>query len=310
PVLYGMIDPFAETNQIRISRVFFGANGINNSLLSNDSISFSSVDVILELTDLNYIYYSMELEAWLIEKDSGLFSNEPYIAYELSAIPMNRFFSSVSQEGFTHLKLQVVSDDLKEPAVVIEKVFKQPKIIQPSRYETQLRLYSTSKRSTLIWDPPEDAGYHEVSFEVCYNELVDGIVISKMIQWSLTSPILSLDNTKQMVIDGDRFMRRISIKLSGQHSQNIKKLTSVTLEVLSGSESAKDYFKSYSIAADHNGQPISNVINGLGVIGVYTKASMTDLELTARALDSLVSGQITRHLRFVKYDIGGVGGEV
>ncbi|MEA1875783.1 MAG: hypothetical protein U9N86_02865, partial [Bacteroidota bacterium] len=52
PVLYGMIDPFAETNQIRISRVFFGANGINNSLLSNDSISFSSIDVILELTDL------------------------------------------------------------------------------------------------------------------------------------------------------------------------------------------------------------------------------------------------------------------
>lgn len=303
-IVYGLIDPFAETNQIRVGRVFYGADGIDESVQREDSIYFENLDVSIEFTDLKYVYSSIDLESEHTDKSPGLFNNQIYKSFSLGALPMHSASLSSNQEGFTHLKMQIVSDEIPEPTLVIEKVFRKPKILQPSRFGGQLNLYSTSKWSTLIWNPPSEAEYHEISFTLFYSELIDGLVIDKVIKWSFTDPILEIEGNKQMVLDGDRFMRNISRKLSGDDVQNVKKLNTITLSFLSGSESIKDYFNSYDIAADHNGQPISNVVNGLGVVGVYTKQEVTDLELTAEGYDSLAHGRITRHLNFVKYDIG------
>ncbi len=303
-VVFGMIDPFAESNQVRVGRVFYGADGIWGSVKNQDSIYFDKLDVSMELTDLNYVYSCIDLIESDTCKSNGTFDNQPSPTYLMDRLPLHAASFVSNQEGFTHLKLQIVSSEILEPCIVIEKIFRKPTILQPSKREKQLRLYSSSNRSSLLWNPSEDCEYHEVSFTLYYSELIDGNVEDRMIKLSFSSPFLEVDGNIQMSLAGDRFMRRVNLKLSGDTIQNVKKLRSITLGIISGSESIKDYVNSYDIAADHNGQPISNVINGLGILGVYTKEERTNLSLTAQGIDSLTGGSITRHLRFVKYDIG------
>lgn len=303
-VVYGMIDPFADSNYIRIGRVFYGANGIMESVQNKDSIYFDKLSASIEFTDLEYVYSSMILEEFESDKSAGFFNSQRYPTYYCGPLPLHTASFSPTQEGFTYLKLVITTEEKVEPTVVLEKILRQPVVIQPSKFEKQLRLYSTSNRSTLIWNPPSDAEYHEVSLSVYFSELINESILDRELNWSYTYPILEVDGNKQMILDGDRFMRNISLKLSQDSVQNVKKLKSITLSFLSGSESIRDYFSSYQVAADHNGQPISNVINGLGVFGVYTKSEFPGLELTSQGIDSLTNGRFTRHLRFVKYDIG------
>jgi len=322
PVVFGLIDLEDDEYLISITKTFNG-NLMDYGLESLNDNYYDTLIVTLELRINPEINRRSPGHYW----DNWMDLYEPYgeliIRKELTpklvtnpetsrtrklyALSSDEFVSpgifGLQLRNDIFLRLVVQKPGTQIYSVASTLICFKPYLLSPGN-GTSMSLFDNEVEWT--WDA--HGNYSEPKITVHYQEYMNDEWKDKSFTWDFKSfdekEIDVGGGSKYTVYSGYPFNERILAHLGRiEDNSNVKarKLISYDLVVYNASPIYEQYIESEKIVSDQIGQPISNVVNGLGIFSSCSKAGKYGFTLDQRGMDSLINGRYTKHLKFVKW---------
>lgn len=295
-VLYGTLNADDSDHYIRITRAYLGENGIYGGNNASDSLYYDSLEVaLLELDNSGNVrnrYTAVKDNS--VTLDSGFFTTEGYHVYKVSAA-LNDAYSY-------RVEVTRVDDHTLSATTSLVKAFS---IINP-RFPT---VNPTATNGMKVeWEQAEDGLAYKAFIHMYYVEFprdnkADSVV--KRVTYEL--PYRTGDNlngTGNMIttVNTDQFYGNLASLMEAPTGNRIRIFRKLDFVVDCGGD---DIATHINVSQPQSGvlqDPpfFTNVDGGVGVFSSIRKAYALDKQFHQNALDELVFGSYTCHLRFGK----------
>ncbi|OFY56129.1 MAG: hypothetical protein A2X22_03905 [Bacteroidetes bacterium GWF2_49_14] len=302
PVVYGLLNPNDTVNYIRLTRTFIGKESVAELAGKPENLFYQDVIMTLDINSPEgYPMKSFPFEKVILEnRIEGLFVSEPNITYQLKG-SISSFLNDKYQ-----VRLSVILNQENKLVSAQQTYRTPPQIINPKpSIQSYLSLYY-SDPLRIEWQDIYGYSRYEVLMRLNFStRLQDSIVYSKVdvgsVQLSNATRPDQIDQTLSHFINGDDLLRQIGLKIINDSNVINRSLIGIDIMIACTTEEFLEYEETNQIASDRLGKPVSNIVNGMGVFALRTITSQTGYLLDPISMDSLVKGQYTKHLRFVRW---------
>lgn len=302
PVVYGLFNPKDTIILIRLTKTFVGLESAEVLAKDPNNLYYDNAEVRLDInSEEGYPVTSYAFEKTILpDKPDGIFARSPNYAYVLKG-PLDLFFI----DGFqVRLLINLPDDSLLLSAQ--QTYYSPPEFTLPKPHsQTHFGLYQ-AEAPKIKW--VDKYGFQRYLLVIRlnymnryedYNELT-----SFEVNYSHRSLVFSPEQnsaTAMHIFEGNDFLRKISYGITVDPKIVNRSFMSIDLILIGLSKEYCDYKETSLIVSDRMGKPVSNIVGGLGLFALQVYTEQTGHLLDPSSLDSLVNGQHTRKLKFVKY---------
>lgn len=290
PIVFGLIDTDDSIHTIRLTKSFIGHQDAYDLAKDTVNLLYDSVRMIIQCLDINLNVVDSLLfrKVYFNSTSDGVFSSAKSWYY----LSTDKF---PQKDSFLRFRLKAWIYDSKT-TIISTAIY---------RYylKDRTRICLPSPKSKTISVYNEDitkigcCGIDHLGIRIRFNyiEVRDDRQIEKRIEkfW--------FEETGEMVLTPAKLYMFIKNAINVDENVDFRIFNS--LDILSYSSSQDLVF--YNTLFNQEGKffetPNSNIVNGYGLFGGYSKDSLVGLKFGQRTLDSLAYGQYTKGLKFVSY---------
>ena len=302
PVIYSIINPRDTISYVRLTRCFVGDTSFEVLASDPGNLYFEKASVIIDInTDKGHPVKTYNLAKVLLsDKEDGAFARSPNYAYQLSE-PLADYL----QEGFQVRLVATVGDPGQ--LVTAQHIYHEaPAILKPRQGRwTMISMYGDDP-VTIEWNDKFGFKKYEVEIRLAYqNHFTDHAELASVSTFfyeiSRNQSIDQIVKTITHYLYPSDFYRGIGVRIPDNSDVEWRSFVSFDIILHCLSKEFCDYLETSQIAADRSGQPVSNVVGGLGLFSLAISSELTGLMLDNQSIDSLADGQYTRLLGFKKW---------
>ncbi|MEA1876533.1 MAG: hypothetical protein U9N86_06680 [Bacteroidota bacterium] len=268
-------------------------------------VFYQNPTIILEGLEDGFPIWSTDFVSRPYIKEPGIFPSTPGSIFsarnKLTINAPDGYFTGYNR-NIDHLRLRLEISDIEATAFSTIKVIPRPGIVEPSHPDANLSLY---KFPHLRIISKIDPGYKycEISIRIKYTEKAPNLAY-KDHTFILYKDILFDPQSEELIkyIEPDLFFSHFANSFKNSEDEDLlyRRLTSFDLIITFGDQYFKDYFNTYYSSEDYGGVPKGNIVNGMGVFSILRSKRVKGFKFHPECLDSLVDGQYTKHLKFVR----------
>jgi len=295
PIVFGLLDAHDSIHAIRLTKTFSGPDDANELAKDAANLLYDSVKMVVQCLDKssNVVDSLTFHKVYFTPTSSGIFNTTKSWYY----ISTDRFPAS---DSYSFLRLKVWIYDTNEEftskkAYALREI-ERIKIYNPSRLSKTISVYN-DKVTEINYSGMGSLG---IKIRFNYSEVIDNVKYDKQIEdfWFISGTVyltpaklfMFIKNTLPDDSDVDyRVFNSLDILAYGAVS-NIG-----YYQQLFNSDDGLFYTESFFETVNND------IINGYGIFCGYSKDSVLGLKFDQKTLDSLVDGQYTKELKFVRY---------
>jgi hypothetical protein len=240
----------------------------------------------------------------LNKRDSGVFSSEPGCTFETKDVLQNFFGSRLlgnTDSLFDYFRLVVYYDDHKEPAYSrIPANNDKPRITSPIISAKTFNLCDTVPYHIDFY--ASDEYYYDLRCRLYYYELTDKRE-KKTYEFSYRNNIPTQNGIHSQVISPNPFFLRLADKFPDSKDVVRREFISCDFILNMGSKSLKTYMTTYHADNDHGYELWNCFHNGIGLFALRSYATLTNMRMDPKTLDSLAIGRYTKDLKFMRWGV-------
>jgi hypothetical protein len=324
PVIYGILDPADSEYQVSISKTFLPARSASRQLSNASELYFDTLVVALELRydsesptddspDLSqrysypYYYYGELLFRKEMQLKETLDPTTGTIRKLYTIDPLEFIRQgSLSSIGLYKvlMRLTVYQPQSDIYSVATTRFCQRPYIVSLGS-GTSMCLYDND----VEWGWIDHGNYSEAKIICHYRELTGDTWVNKELAWTfvdIKSKTMRTENGgtteyKAVFPFTESMFQHRGGRIKNNPAVEARKFINYDLVIFCTDPVFQEYKESVKVVSDQMGQPISNISNGLGVFVSANHGGRYGFTLDQRSLDSLVDGQYTRHLKFVRW---------
>ena len=295
-VVYGLLDPAANTNYVRVEKAFLGEGNAFIMAQQHDSIYYdNTLSVVLERRKNGQLLSTILMERdTTVIKEPGTFSADKHVLYKTS----EKIFSDSQYNLLVHNEKSGYSATSNTP--VVDSVT----FVTPSPGFGSIN-WTTSFPVSVTWSTGPDTKIYELVIRFYYGErkLNDLSADTSYIDWIF--PVVKSKNTNgnenlSITVTGDQFYEFVDTKLEPPHPDTVRVAGKLEFIITSGAEELSTYL---DIANSSPGIAQStpfytNINNGRGLFSSRTTQTLIK-NMNSLSIDQLACGEKTKHLRFL-----------
>jgi len=305
PVIYFILDPFEEVYQATITQLTNNdqqnpfETEVNN-LIQPDQLQFT-----LELWNDSVRLWYTGFHYETIEKVPGVFTDQKAFVMVSDATIPKKDETDEFTDGypeFSFFRIQLSDPQFNQDAYAKIPFGNYPSLKRPGLTDQNVNLYD-QEPFIIEWDEGENVTYYDLYFNLHYSEALNSgaerITESKFLYATNVQP--TGDNYK-VYMEGDKYFKRM-----GEHfpmpedDVDYRKLISFDIVLVGGD----NYFAAYQtfskLSHDNSFSSYSNISNGMGLFALKYVTKKEFFNFHPITKDSLVNGQYTQNLGFVKW---------
>ena len=302
PVIYGILNPDDSISYVRLTKSFVGDTSATILAKDPSNLYYDSATVSLDInTPEGYPISSLVFNREQIgDREPGLLLTSPNLIYTLRK-PVNQ----LCPEG-CQLRL-VVRIWPEDEIISAQQIYiTPPEILSPrTSKQTRLSLYG-GEPTRIKW--VDKFGFQKYVLIIRFNYIERFINHQDTVTYDQE---FTKDSQKTMpgsttgnilhIFEGDMFLKKIGSSLKSSDGLVNRSFVSIDIVICCLSKAFCDYTETNAIAADRLGKPVSNIVGGMGVFTYKAQAQQKGYLMDPVSLDSLVKGQYTKLLKFVKW---------
>ncbi len=302
PVIYALFSARDSLNYVRLQRTYSGNANAAIGAASKDSIYYSDVTVKVDFYTPDDFFLISEVfkRSTVADKDSGFFTHEPFEVFYSDLI----FKNYLLPNGY--VILSVVSPEEDILAVCKFHYFEPPVIVAPREgLLTTIGLYGTQGFEVTWLDWPTFRDYDITFFFVYDNHYTDRVVRDTM-----TVKYHCVSNTKNpdenyprytIWVGGETLFPKMKNAIPVDEEVEYRRFQFFYLELGTANPEFYEFLDFKGIAPYGSIGSYTNVIGGVGICTFVYRCKSSAFIFDNQTLDSLVHGQFTRSLRFIKW---------
>jgi len=302
PVVFGLFNPEDSANYIRLTKSFAGLESAEILAKDPRNLYYDQAEVKLDINSPEgYPITSIPFERVILDdKQPGYFATRPNYNYVLKG-PLDLFFA----DGFQiRLLVRIPGENLLLSAQ--QTYYSPPEILSPRiPSQTRLSLYS-AEVPRIKW--VDKYGFPRYVLVIRFN-YINRFLDSEQtrmfdIYFNEQSQVHSPDEksgTIFHIFEGDDFLRRIANGIPADPAVINRSFESIDIIITGLTKEYCDYEETNQIASDRSGQPVTNIVGGMGLFALKVKSQRNGYLLDPSSLDSLIKGRYTKELKFVKW---------
>jgi len=325
PVIYGILDPADSEYQVSITKTFLPARSTSGVLTNASELFFDTLVVALELR------YDSEPPADESPDLSQRYSYPYYYYGELLFRKEMQLKETLDPTTGTIRKLYTIDPhEFIRPGILSTDVLYKEVFMRLTVYQPQTEIFSVattrfcqmpyivslgSGTSMCLYDNDVEWGwidhdnYSEPKIICHYRELTGGTWVDKELAWTFVDYMTKTMRTeaggtteyKAVFPFTASILQHLGGRIKNNPAVEARSFVSYDLVIFCTDPAFQEYQESAKVVSDQMGQPISNISNGLGVFVSANHDGRYGFTLDPRSLDSLVDGQYTRHLKFLRW---------
>ncbi len=289
--VYCIINTTDTVHYIRINKSFISDDNAYAYLDIADSMNFKNLTIKVELFDSlrgNVVLYPEKTTD--IPKDTGTFYSEPNLLY----------FFIFDLNPFTDCELTIINTDYSDTIYSYTKLSKPGKFYLPGIWTSsdQVCFYGNGYR--MFWKT--GTGYYNgISMTFHYSDFIDGTKVPRLFNYLLQYSYLPLSE-KEFFFTLDDFLYTVKSRVLVNPSTSHRVFDSIDFHLTSADYFLQEYSKLFSYSPlESSLVNFTNIQNGCGIFSSKARTNLTGFRLDVQAMDSLVSSQLTKSLKFVDY---------
>jgi hypothetical protein len=275
PVVYCLLDKDDTAHYVRLTKTFSGPVPATVMAQNPDSLYYKNARVFAEMPGKTVEMMPVSE----VQRDSGLFFSEYSLLYKTTY----RLCGSVRIHVFLpDFGMEVLGSTF----LMGTRVFTEPN----PKNKKVLGFYETEP-VRIIWNGVE--GVCETTIRFKYLEINDSGVDTCHVDW--------IRKNSDFAIMPVELLEYLNNWIPDKPEIRYRKVLGIDILVASGNGQLADYMRLKDWSIDIAERPYSNLTNAYGLIASRAKGALTDYMPNQRFIDTLVNGEVTRHLRFVRW---------
>ena len=307
PLVYGIICPDDSVHQIRLNRSFGADYNWARDVRVNDSLYYDHAEVYLDFrSDSGHILERVKFQEVIVEdKTSGLFSESPNIIYQARGFKLRYPFGDERYETSGDMTYYLTINIPEYDKAIFSQVNMPKKltVMCNLRDDEMVNFYDYYVRPKSIQIRLDKEFATELEILVFFDELLDDEWVPNSIQYHSKYGVADgpINHTDTVHFSPEWFYTLMNNRVI--HNSEVKGRRFKTIDIRQSlvSVGIYDYERSMNFQSDLYTKSFSNIVNGMGVFGCYTQSFVRDIHLHPQSIDSLVSGELTRHLKFISW---------
>ena len=303
PVVYGVIDPWADSYMLFISKSVQAETNIYQSVGQPEAFTPDSVQVRMELWNdsvmLWYTYFHQVetvVGPGLFPKGSGLAMKSDRVIPRTGEGDM----VDIVFPDFRNLRFFITSPDFQTPAYARVEYSGPFPIIKPSFIDQHVKLYGTEP-FVVTWGTNKHLTYFDLYFNIRYSEFSDTTRNSSIL-FCYTKNIKTITDEYKVIIDPAKFLNAFASGLAMDTLPCIRRrILDFDIIVAGGDDNFDNYVDQARFDSPVYQKPWTNITNGLGVIALNYDSKKVGFRFSQESLDSLALGRYTERFRFVRW---------
>lgn len=311
-IIYGMLDPDADTNYVRIQRGYLGDAAASASFNASDSLYYDSADIDVVIREYNPGENNALREAPLVYDDSknlepGTFTAEGFHLYRLPAdfnISRNKEYEVIVyrlKDGTrASARTGIVGTiDLNQPREPLNQRFYDGRI----EFDVEQNLNGSNPQATL-----KMAAYQVVLYfhykEVNLNTKTE-VFKTEEIRLPLEESTFDEQN---LLFSGNQLNAALAGRIEADPSKRILRFfQGLDLRIIGASEELMTYIdlSRPSTGVNQNRPQYQQVVNGTGILSSRTEVFRDAILLQNSLYDRLVVSNLTCDLNFARVELAG-----
>ncbi len=312
-IIYGMLDPRADTNYVRIQRGYLGDAAASASYGQSDSLYYDSTDISVVIREYEYEGNVVLREAPLIyddniELEEGIFTGEGHHLYRVpSSFNIERdkeyevVVTRLADGSVASARTGIVGSlDLRQPSPFLTARFFDGRIefrvnqdIDVSTPEATVKM--TAYQATIYFH------YKEV-------DLRTGAEVFKTEEIRLPLEESTFDE-QNLLFDGGQLNAALAGRIEEDPDKNILRFfQSMDIAITGASEELMTYIdlNRPATGVNQNRPQYEQVINGTGILSSRTSIYRDEIKLQPRVYDRLLVSSTTCDLNFARVERNGL----
>ncbi len=302
PVIYGLFNPDDSANYIRLTKSFVGLESAEVMAKDPRNLYYEQAEVRLDINSAEgYPITSYTFQKVVLpDKLDGYFATSPNYNYVLKG-PLDLLFADSFQ---IRLLVRIPGENLLLSAQ--QTYCSPPEFLSPRvSSQTRFSLY-TSEPQRIKWVDKYGFQRYILVFRFNYinrfeeNEESESFDVSFKNESQALSPGQK-PGTLLHIFEGDDFLRRLSFGIPTNPAIINRSFVSIDILLTGLTKEYCEYEETNQIATDRSGQPVTNIVGGMGLFALKVKSQLKGYLLDPPSLDSLIKGRYTKKLKFVKW---------
>ena len=303
PVVYCLLNPMDTIHQLRIERLYQGQQSAFQTGNIHDSIYFDDVSEI-ELEFINTYGESISSHRFtsqLLSKDDGKFNSEPFLAYQLNDSlpfitrnPDNRYWNPLE---IVNIKLHISIPNIENGVEGTIVPISNPVFKYPDKYLKKIDVYQQNGLS-LVWGYSARVKYTQIGMRLIYDELIEGKMHAREAIWVTDKGIIMGGTLASLDLYPEKFYRKILTVINEDHNVTARYLREIQIEIFTADKYYEFYKRRQQFEWKERLGEEMNLVNAIGLFSCVGRMQRKGLNLSYKSMDSLVSGQYTKHLKF------------
>lgn len=299
PVVYGLICPDDSVYQIKLMKTFGPTYNWAKDAKINDSLYYHDPEVFLDLrSDSGLVLERIRFYETIIEdKEDGLFSTSPNKILCASGFQLRYPFE---ESGDMTYYLTIRIPEYDKVIYAETSIPKKPDIVCNIRTNEKINMYDYFVHPKRINILPDKNYATELNLYFYYDEMINEQwqpqTITYLRKYGIAIGLNSIADT--IYFSPQWFYQLVKNRIEENPEVQRRRFKSIDIHKKFLSSEFYNYQKSLDFQSDYYMNTFSNIVNGIGVFSSYTQRFITGITLHPQSIDSLVSGQYTRGLKF------------
>lgn len=309
PIVYGSICPDDSIQYIRVTRSFAGQSNAYLSAKQEDSIYIKNANVelafIFHQNGEEFFRKKMELIALEYPKNPGLFITEPNLVF---AIPTKQLPIDMNQGASVMYKvnLSIEFPDFNSYCGSETLVYRRIRAVYPKEKGNKIRLdLYGNNRARITWIS-EKKLVQQLLVRFNYQNHYRDSVTNHHALLEYNRPSIGASEGETVIFTNyfysDVFWNRLNSAIPKTDSIRYRSFVDIDFIILSAGAEYENFITTSDFNVDYIANNYSsNIINGRGLFFSKRRLDLTGHKLHPKTLDSLVNGQSTKNLNFIKW---------
>jgi len=204
-------------------------------------------------------------------------------------------------DGWKVNSFRIILHSLEYVQMVYAKIdiLPRPILIEPSFIDKKMSLYGKHKFRIKL-QIPSSVKRCDLN-AVLHYEQDSGNKLTKSTSFNLLEDIFFNSENLTIQLNPELLFKKLALSFKDQIQPKNRKMITIDFYFLSTDNHFDSYIETYINASDMAGIPEGNIVNGIGIFSMVRTNKMEGFMFNQQTLDSLSSGQYTKHLNFVKW---------
>ncbi len=290
--VYCVLNTSDSLHYVRINKSFITFDNVYDYVKRSDSLYYPDLDLLIELTDYTSRVVSVKPEKVIFfSKDSGLFSQDPNILY---AFPFDL-------RKYSKAKLRLMIPNSPDTITSETSIVDSCEFYLPGKWSSNKSISFFGGCYNLHWRTGNGA-FHSMRYTFHYSDFVKNDKIPRSFEYQFQSD-LDPKGERDFCLSLADFLYAIKSRIPNRPEVEVRIFDSVDFHIDTAEKFLYDYANIFRTNPSEFALiNFTNIKNGSGIFSSRSSIDHTGMQLDVQALDSLINSNITKQLRFVRYE--------